>query len=83
MQNAFQPLILGTLSLLQQRSWSCALPSLHCQRAEAVVRPHVAATFGFRPRHVDTWQWSLVMGARLFLDTQGTVWWGGGEETMR
>lgn len=52
-----------------------ALPSHHYQRAEAVIRPHIAATFGFRPRHIDTWQWSLVMDARLFLETQGTVWW--------
>lgn len=41
---------------------------------------HVTTTFGFRPRHIDMWQWqwSLVMGARLFLETQGIMWWGGG-----
>lgn len=53
-----------------------ALSPSHYQRAEAVVRTHLTATFAFGPHHIDRGQWSLVMGARLFLETQGTVWWG-------
>lgn len=50
-------------------------PPRHCQRAEAVIRNHIMATFGFGPHHTDTGAMglgSLVIGARFFLETQGT-----------
>lgn len=72
MQSTSQSLTLGTLPLQQEtQSWS----PWSLQRAEAVIRNHIMATFGFGPHHTDTGAMglgSLVIGARFFLETQGT-----------
>lgn len=63
----------GTLPLQQETD---KLVTLLSHLATAREQTHITENFGFGPHHTNRWQWSLMMGVRLFLGIQGTLWWG-------
>lgn len=55
----------GTLPLQQETD---KLVTLLSHLATAREQTHITENFGFGPHHINRWQWSLMMGVRLFLE---------------